>query len=427
MKRSSWSPILGLLTALFLIVPPSLMAETINLRFSWWGGDARHKATLEAIDLYQKLNPGVQIQAEYGGADGYQQKMKLQLAAKTAPDILQLDQTWLDEITSKGDFFVDLSKRKDFNLGAFDPGFLKDFCTFDGQVIGAPTGVNGQILLVNKTVAAKMGVNIANLSTWDGLLEEGKKLHAKDPNYYLLSHDTANFMGEVVMGYIKQLTGKSPIGADYTLAFTQAEMTRALTWLRQAVDYGVIQPPGEAALYALKGDQNPKWINQQMICMVEWASSYTRNLNKDAEYVLLLPPIMKNAKTGASTMRPSQELCVNKKSSNIDEAVKFTNWFLNDPEAAKILGDVRSVPASSVARKAAAAAGKISELTASALERATASRKAPDSAAALGTQLIDILNDVAIKVEFKSLTPEAGAAELIKRSTTKLTALKAAS
>ena len=32
MKRSAWSPILGLLTALFLIVPPSLTAETVNLR-----------------------------------------------------------------------------------------------------------------------------------------------------------------------------------------------------------------------------------------------------------------------------------------------------------------------------------------------------------------------------------------------------------
>lgn len=415
------------MVTLALAAPGLATAQSVNLRFSWWGGDARHKATLEAIDLYQKLNPKVKIQAEYGGADGYQQKMKLQLSARTAPDIMQLDQTWLDEITSKGDFFVDFATRKNFNLAAFDAGFLRDFCTFGGQIIGAPTGANGQILLVNTSMAAKMGVNVNNLSTWDGLLEEGKKLHAKDPNFYLLSHDTANFMGEVIMGYVKQLTGKAPVTDSLELTFTQADLTKAFTWLRAAVDAGVIQPPGEAALYSLKGDQNPKWINQQILCVVDWASNYTRYMIKDVEYRLLLPPVMKNAKTGASTMRPSQELSVNKKSAHVDEAVKFTNWFLNDPEAAKILGDVRSVPVSSVARKAASAAGKINPMTADALEAATASQKVPDQAASLGTQLIEIMNDAAMKVEFKMLAPDQAAAEMIKRTVAKLASIKAAS
>ena len=41
--------------------------EQVNLRFSWWGGDARHKATLEVIDNYMKEHPNVKIEAEYGG------------------------------------------------------------------------------------------------------------------------------------------------------------------------------------------------------------------------------------------------------------------------------------------------------------------------------------------------------------------------
>lgn len=423
-RKSSLAVFLTL--ALVAAVPAGLSAETVNLRFVWWGGDARHKATLEAIDAYQALNPNVKIQAEYGGADGYQQKMKLQLAAKTAPDVMQLDQTWLDEITNKTDFFVDLSTRKDFNLAAFDKGFLADFCTFNGKVVGAPTGLNAQVLLVNKTAALKMGVNIDNLSTWDGLLEEGKKLHAKDPAYYLLSHDTANFMGEVLVGYIKQLTGKSPIDRDYNMTYSKADLTKAFTWLQTAVQTGVIQPPGEAALYALKGDQNPKWINQQILCAVDWASNYARYMNKDSEYALLLPPTLKSgAKSGASTMRPSQELCVNNRSANVAEAVKFTNWFLNDPAAARILGDVRSVPASTVSRAAAVEAGKVNPLTANALTAATASRKVPDAPIGLNTQLIEIQNDVAMKVEFLTLTPDKAADEMIKRMTTKLASLKA--
>lgn len=50
MRRLSW---LLLITIVFaLLVPISALGEEIELRFMWWGGDARHKATLAAIDRY---------------------------------------------------------------------------------------------------------------------------------------------------------------------------------------------------------------------------------------------------------------------------------------------------------------------------------------------------------------------------------------
>jgi hypothetical protein len=30
-----------------------MAAESTTLRFSWWGGDARHKPTLDAIKLFE--------------------------------------------------------------------------------------------------------------------------------------------------------------------------------------------------------------------------------------------------------------------------------------------------------------------------------------------------------------------------------------
>ena len=41
-----------------------------TIRFSWWGGDVRHQATLAAIDRFEQLNPDVTIEAEYQGFDG---------------------------------------------------------------------------------------------------------------------------------------------------------------------------------------------------------------------------------------------------------------------------------------------------------------------------------------------------------------------
>jgi oligogalacturonide transport system substrate-binding protein len=404
-----------------------VFSQQVNLRFSWWGGDARHKATLEAIDKYMKLNPNVKIQPEYGGADGYLDKMKIQLASQTAPDIMQIDQTWIEELISKGDFFVDLSKLKEINSKAFDANFLKLFCIYNGKLLGLPTGMNAQIMLVNKTAATKMGVNIKALSDWDTLLAEGKKLHDKDKNYYLLLHDTGSFAGEVLSGMTKQLSGKPGFNPDYTMNFNKAENIRQYKWLNDAVKQGLLEPPGDAALYSFKGEQNPKWINQQIIALVDWTSNYTRYLAKDnTEYTVVLPPNVKNSKTGASMMRPSQEICLNAKSPNAKEAAKFLNWFLNDPESAVILGDVRSVPVSDIARKAATDAGKINKLTSEAISVATKSPKLNEIFIGNNRQITEIALDVAMKVEFGSLTPEQAADEIYKRQMDKLAELKAA-
>src|SRR5690554_1339633 len=74
---------------------------TTTLRFSWWGGDERHTPTLKALDAYMAKNPNVKVEGEYGGWDGYYQKLVTQLAGGTAADLIQIDQPWLAELSSK--------------------------------------------------------------------------------------------------------------------------------------------------------------------------------------------------------------------------------------------------------------------------------------------------------------------------------------
>ena len=45
--------------------------EPVTLRFSWWGGDSRHEATIKAIELYMEKNPDITIEYEYMGFDTY--------------------------------------------------------------------------------------------------------------------------------------------------------------------------------------------------------------------------------------------------------------------------------------------------------------------------------------------------------------------
>ena len=39
--------------------------EPVTIRFSWWGGESRHKATLEAVDAFMKEYPWITVECEY--------------------------------------------------------------------------------------------------------------------------------------------------------------------------------------------------------------------------------------------------------------------------------------------------------------------------------------------------------------------------
>lgn len=57
--------------------------EEITLRFSWWGGDSRHEATLKAIETYENAHPGIKIEPEYSSFSGYYEKLVTQLHPPT--------------------------------------------------------------------------------------------------------------------------------------------------------------------------------------------------------------------------------------------------------------------------------------------------------------------------------------------------------
>jgi ABC-type glycerol-3-phosphate transport system substrate-binding protein len=62
-----------------------------EIRFSWWGNEARNNTTIEAIRFYESLHPGVKVIPEYAAFDGYYNKLMAQIAAGNAPDIFTID------------------------------------------------------------------------------------------------------------------------------------------------------------------------------------------------------------------------------------------------------------------------------------------------------------------------------------------------
>jgi oligogalacturonide transport system substrate-binding protein len=58
---------------------------------AWWGGSARHAATLKAIALFESRHPGVKVKAEYMGFNGYLERLTAQVAGGSEPDVMQIN------------------------------------------------------------------------------------------------------------------------------------------------------------------------------------------------------------------------------------------------------------------------------------------------------------------------------------------------
>ncbi len=400
--------------------------KKVTLRFSWWGGEDRHAATIAAIEAYKQIAPNVTIEAEYQGFDGYEQKIKTQLSGETSADIMQLDLPWLQELTSKGDFFVDLKDFSSFDLSGFDSNFLNNFGQYDGKLVAVPTGVNAYCMIINKTLADKLGIAVDTQWDWDSIYEAGKKLHAEDSSKYLLLADHAALRQDMIT-MLKQRTGNQWVNEDYTVGFSKEDATASFEWLHKAMEAGVYQPIGESDLFFGKIDQNPKWINQEIPMAPSMSStmlSLKTVLPDDVEIVTSLPVIAKEAKDSGVLVRPSQLFAISNKSKHQEEAVKFLNWFMNDPDAAAILGDVRSVPPVKSAQAAAVAAGKIDPAITNAVELGLSHAGIVDNSIANNSEVQKVLEDIIQKVSYGKSTPEQAADELISSLTSKLEEIK---
>lgn len=75
--------------------------EDVTLRIAWWGGQPRHDYTTKVIELYEKKNPHVHIEAEFANWDDYWKKLAPMSAAGQLPDVIQMDTAYLAQYGKK--------------------------------------------------------------------------------------------------------------------------------------------------------------------------------------------------------------------------------------------------------------------------------------------------------------------------------------
>lgn len=140
--------------------------DASTLRVYWWGADLRAGLTQEVLDMFAQDHPDITITPEYSDWSAYWDKLATQTAGGTSPDIIQMDEAYIDSYGSKGSL-LDLESVSDvLDLSSLDDAILETGRLSDGTLVGAPNGFNLYATGMNPAVLERAGIEPPDDTTW---------------------------------------------------------------------------------------------------------------------------------------------------------------------------------------------------------------------------------------------------------------------
>lgn len=313
--------------------------EPVKLRIMWWGAQERHDATLKALEKYSELNPHITFEPEYSGWDGYWDKLSTQVAAKNAPDIIQMDPAYFADYVQRN-LLADLSEGID--TSNMDEALVNSGMS-DGKLYAVALGNNAIGLGYNKQVLEKLGMPLPKDGwTWEEFFQYLRDAKAKAGDQYISADLTARldiygiFQMSRGLGYYVTQDGKFNMDKD-----TWLEWANTFAELRKE---GVV-PPGDINVTDKELDPALDLLVNGSVLFRNYHAAQAGALDSmnPGVYGMVTMP---RGQEGAGWLKPSMYWSVSADSPYIEEAKKFIDWFINDKEAGEILGTTRGVPVS---------------------------------------------------------------------------------
>ena len=359
-----------LLTLALALTAVCALAEG-SLTFSWWGGDARHEATQQAVEAF-KAATGIDVQCTYSAWSGWEDKMSQYFASDSAFDVNQINWNWLYSFTNAdgSSKFYDLNQVADIiDLSQFDEKALAQ-CTIDGKLLAIPVAMTGRIFYWNKTTFDKAGISFP--TTLDELMAAGKTFQEKLGDDYYPLHLGAYDRMILMVFYLESKYGKD--WADpttSTLNYDADQIAEGIDFIKSLVEGHVIM--SLPTYYGSNGDnaahQSTEWITGKLAGCFEWDSSATKYadaLDEENKAGFTVGEEIKFGDYNGGFSKVSMGLAITKTCEHPAEAATLINFLLNEEKGASIMGSECGIPASKAGLAAAQAAGAVKELVAEA-------------------------------------------------------------
>lgn len=342
-------------------------AESVTLRYSWWGNADRAELVQESIAAFEEANPGITVQGTFSDYEPYWQKISTEVAGGGAPDVLQMDYSYLREYGDRG-ALLDLNELTGDNLSvdALLPG-LEESGVVDGNLYGVAVGANTFAMMYNPDLFAQVGVDPTEGLTWEEY----------DQAIVDITDQSDRYGGTDYTGvfYVLQLKlrqeGKDMFTEDGQLGFTEEELVEVWDSVSDLRSEGKFVPPSDTVaidpVSALGGDL--------VASELSWDNFLTRYVDETDGPVAIAPiPTNESGELGLY-LKPSMLMSASANTEHPEEAAKLIDWFVNSEEVGQIMGANRGLPATQGQRDAAQLEGVDAEVQA--YEDAIAEQLAP--------------------------------------------------
>ena len=343
------------------VLEPNLI-DPIELRFSWWGGDTRHAATILALDAFTAKYPNITVKAEYGAWTDWPENIATQIAGKTESDLLQINWNWIYQFSPTGDKFYDLNKLSNIVSTANYPQELLDLMSVNGSLQGVPIGTTGRVFYWNEATFKKAGIAIP--TSFAEIIAAGDTFKtALGEDYYPIA------LGEydrilLLMYFLHQTYGKEWV-VDNKVNYTVEEVQAGLDWINMLEDKHVTPTLATLAGDGAESlDKNTKWMEGKYAGIYEWdssASKFQGALSEGQNFVIgEFPTDLGTNKSGFTKI--SMGLAVSANSKHPAEAALLLEFLTTDPEGVKIIGLERGTVSNSAAEKTLVSEGLLTGL-----------------------------------------------------------------
>ncbi|MBB6729523.1 ABC transporter substrate-binding protein [Cohnella zeiphila] len=326
--------------------------KQVELRMMWWGDQTRADLTNKAIELFEQKNPNIKVTGEFGPNDGYFDKLNTQLASGTAPDIFFLGGNVTD-YASKG-VLLDLDPYvgKQLNLDDMDTTMVQ-YGTLDGKLVHISAGANARGIVINKTMFEKAGIPVPQDGwTWDDYAKISKEISDKLGKGY---YGTYNFTTDGEDIYLKQNGKQLYDMANNKLGFEEADILPWFQfWDKASKDGGVV--PIEQQVSNPPTDSGKSLILTGKVAMTLIPSNMLATFQGLTKDELTMVQVPRGPKGTGVVFESSQGMSGYAKTKNPEAVATFMNFWINDPDAAKILGNNRGVPVTATSRQTLEAA-----------------------------------------------------------------------
>jgi multiple sugar transport system substrate-binding protein len=313
-----------------------------EIRFAWWGSQARNDKTDKILQLFEADNPGVKVDREPGDFGPHFDKLTVEAAAGNQPCTIQMQTRYLATFAKPNILLPldDLFAKGAFNVDGIAKPVLDSSHGSDGHLYMIPSGVFYFALMYNKTLEEQSGVPmLPDNYTWTQFADWLHQIKAKLPEGVAATHN----MGRETDAFVTWVQSHGYKVFDGTKVGFPASV--AADWFNY---WEKLRKDGVTDTPDMSVEDNGSLVEQSQIAQgLEFLTnrppnrldSHQKVLDKakpDQHLAIMPYPTGDDGTTGMDLGANGISIGANCKADLIPASVAWINFFTEDPRAADI-------------------------------------------------------------------------------------------